>query len=58
MALIRSLIFICGFLFLGFTVLPAVVAFLVPVLGGLGIILVVIGCLWFVGKMIFKGGES
>lgn len=58
MKYVRALIGICGILFVLFTVLPAVVAFLIPALGGLGIVLIVIGALWFVGKIMIKGGGS
>lgn len=58
MRIIRGTLFLCGMLFLFFTVLPAVVAFLIPALGGLGIVLIVIGSLWFVGRLIVKGGGN
>jgi uncharacterized membrane protein len=58
MRFIRSLIYLCGILFVICTVLPAVVAFLIPALGGLGIVLLVIGSIWFVGRLIVKGGGN
>lgn len=58
MRYIRALIGLCGILFIIFTVLPAVVAFLIPALGGLGIVLIVVGSLWFVGRLVIKGGGS
>jgi Sec-independent protein secretion pathway component TatC len=58
MKFIRSLVFVCGILFVCFTVLPAVIGFLIPVLGGLMIVAIVIGCAWFTLRIVFKGGGN
>jgi hypothetical protein len=58
MGLIKTLLYILGLVFVVFTILPAVVAFMVPILGGIGIIFLVLGSLAFVFRLVFKGGEN